>query len=311
MTTNDKIVRKAQTGETGNKGEFGTHDRTADAIVLNAAPAAGAKVTPGDAFLEPGDEDYLDAGGLGYDDLPPVGLRRSEEGGGYFVAPTVPVPLMDWAPTDLNDDQKVAWVDAHQDVINTFLRDRYGAILTGLNTLDDGVERIERAGAEVMIWADEDRDGGISHQDISDAVGRSNAPTMMNEFDDGSWNSVNASRLVREYISSRAIASSSDDMTPADIDREVRARVGKREIRPETARAIAKRLAYEVWDGIVDVPDAVPALDDLAYGGHADKEKLMSDLRTIYAKDTRPQSRARIDMMMTWVLHGSPVSEAV
>jgi len=308
--TNDNIVRKSHTGEAGNKGEFGAHDRPADTITLNAPSAAGADVTPGGAFLEPGDEDHLYAGELGYDDLHPVGLRRSEDGGGYFVAPSVPVPLLDWAPADLNEEQKVAWVDAHQEVIDTFLRDRYGAHLTGLNTLDDGVERIERAGAEISIFAEEAADGSISHQTISDAISRSSAVTMMNEFDDGSWNSLNASRLVREYIDSRAIAPTVEEMSPAEIDREVRNRVGKREIRPETARAIARRLAYEVWDGIVDVPDAVPALDDLAYGGHADKEKLMGDLRTIHAKDARPKSRARIDMMMTWVLHGTPDTEA-
>lgn len=305
--SSDNIVRKAQTGETGNKGEFGTHDRPADTITL--APTTSRGAAAGDAFLEPGDEDFLYAGELGWDDLHPVGLRRQEGGGGYFVAPSVPVPLMDWAPTDLTEEQKVAWVDAHQEVINTFLRDRYGATLTGLNTLDDGVERIGRAGAEVTVFADEDRDGSISHQNISDAIGRSTAITMLNEFDDGTFGADNASRLVREYIDSRAIAPSADDMTPAEIDREVRARAGKREIRPETARAIAKRLAYEVYDGIIDVPVGTTHLDDLAYGGHADKEQLTADLRAIYEKDTRPKSRARLDMMFTWVLHGSAVSE--
>lgn len=305
--SSDNIVRKAQTGETGNKGEFGTHDRPADTITLAQTPSRGAAA--GDAFLEPGDEDFLYAGELGWDDLHPVGLRRQDGGGGYFVAPSVPVPLMDWAPTDLTEQQKVAWVDAHQEVINTFLRDRYGATLTGLNTLDSGVERIGRAGAEVTVFADEDRDGSISHQDISDAIGRSTAPTMLNEFDDGTFGTENASRLVREYIDSRAIAPTAPEMTAAEIDREVRTRAGKQEIRPETARAIAKRLDYELWDGIVSVPDATPALDDLAYGGHADKEQLTADLRSIYAADTRPKSRARMDMMFTWVLHGSAVSE--
>lgn len=307
--TNDNIVRKAHTGEAGNKGEFGTHERPADTITLNAPPTADADVTPGGAFLEPGDEDHLYAGELGYDDLHPVGLRRSEDGGGYFVAPSVPVPLLNWAPAELNEEQKVAWVDTHQEVIDTFLRDRYGAHLTGLNTLDDGVERIERAGAEISIFAEEAADGSISHQTISDAISRSSAVTMMNEFDDGTFGTDNASRLVREYIDSRAIAPTVEEMSPAEIDREVRNRAGKREIRPETARAIARRLAYEAYDGIVNVAEPVTHLDDLAYSGHADKEQLMANLRAIYAADQRPKSRARMDMLMTWVRNGSAVSE--
>ncbi|WIB65354.1 hypothetical protein [Curtobacterium sp. MCBD17_040] len=299
----DDILRKAHTGERGNPGEFGTHDRPDAEVTLSTG------ALPGDVTLAPGEDDYLYAGPLGFDDLPPIGISRFEDGDAYLVSPTVPVPLLDWAPTNLTDEEKAAWVEDRRPAIETFLRNRYGAHLTGLDTWDDDVERIRRAGAEVSIVAEQNPDGTISHQAIADAVNRSSAVTMTNEFDDGTFGTLNASRLLREYLDTRAIAASADEMTPAAIDREVRARNGKRELRAETARAIARRLAYEAYDGIVDVPQPVPHLDDLAYSGHADKEELMADLRAIYAVEGRMNSRVRIDMLMTWILHGTPDRE--
>ena len=296
-----KIIRKQDTREPGNPGGFGTHTRSAAEDNVLTAPASRPSV-----HAEPGDSVELDASSFGMPDLKSVHVSRSLDGDGYFMATTVAVPLLEWAPEGFGPAEKAQWLENRLPTIHTFLRNRYGATLTGVSTWDDPVEKFEHAGAETALFVEQDTAGFLDLDDVNDAIwSRGTTRRMAAEFDHNTWSSVNAGHAFEDYLKNRAVAATPGSLSREHVESEVDTRVGVREINAETARSIARHLVRDVTDHVVENVN-IPALEDLAFDGHADKEQLRESIAALYAQDRRHQTRRWMDMLQTWRMNAAP-----
>lgn len=234
---------------------------------------------------------------LAEDPIQDISVHRYEDGT-YTVHPSMDLNIADVLSADYlrtSEAGAEAYRDRNWMIIQDFLTERYGADVT---STDDEIIRVEFT-ANVG-------DVALTEGEIIDAAWNNTKITALaNESDHGTFGSENLGRLIMDrVVSCVSVADrmkaygAAQRLTDSQIDFEIKAKVGASELRDETAMAIAHRLSDQF--GRQDFP----SLHKLSYAGYADTEALSKELRTLFTDNSYGRTGDRINMMITWALHG-------
>lgn len=282
---NTPISRQPQGIPAGGQFAAATHPESAD-VLLDVADRPLA-LAPGESedFTEYADGDVITR----------LSVLRSDDGGTFHIEASAFVNFKDMIPaSDLGTDEegRDAWLDSNSSVIESFIRDRYDA---EADTTDWNDVRVE-CGASIQA------DSVTGKQITDEAWNRSGIVALHNESDPGTFGSENLGRLVREHVEAQAIPadinaarSAAVRMTAADIDNLVtETRNAGRNISDAGAIAIARTFSQ----------DSAPEVRSLGRLGFGNREVLKTELLTAYENAAANTDRARIEMMLAWLVDG-------
>ncbi|MCC3292993.1 hypothetical protein [Arthrobacter sp. zg-Y1110] len=222
--------------------------------------------------------------------------RDDEDPDKYFVHAEREVnfhALVEREQPDLTEEEREAWLNRHQLVIEDFMTERYEAETHG----DDWSSITAECSAVI-------RDANPTEGKVSDAAwNETKIVNLANEEDPGTFGSENLSRLLHERVEATASVGDfwaakrkADSMDPVTVDGITELRFGERELPDDAALAIA----YDMG-----MSGPYPTMAKLARTGFADKEELRNDLRKIYERDQHsPKASRRANMMFTWIEQG-------